>query len=102
MNWTLRVTSGSRRDLIRLKKSIDRRLYEEILDAISALEEDPLSVAAPMANYRDHYKIRVRDYRVICYLSDADRLIVVTRIRHRSEAYKGYELTRRPGAPRSG
>ena len=93
MPWTLRVTSGSRRELARLKRVLPQPQYEEILDAILALEEDPFAAATPMKNYRDHYRIRIRDYRVICYVSAPERLIVVTRVRHRSEAYSGYEAS---------
>ncbi len=33
------------------------------------------------------YRIRIGDYRIVYEISDADRVVLITRVRHRREAY---------------
>ena len=34
------------------------------------------------------YRVRVGDYRIVYHVNDAERKVVVTRIRHRREVYR--------------
>ena len=41
-----------------------------------------------LKGYKDVWRIRVADYRVIYIIDDAGKMIVITRITHRKEAYE--------------
>jgi mRNA interferase RelE/StbE len=41
-----------------------------------------------LKGYKDHWRIRVGDWRVLYIVDDAAKLISVTRIAHRSEVYE--------------
>ncbi len=40
-----------------------------------------------LEGYRDHWRIRVGDWRVVYIIDDAARVVTVTRIAHRREVY---------------
>ncbi len=41
-----------------------------------------------LKGYKDQWRVRVGDYRVVYTIDDAKLLVEVTRIRHRSEVYE--------------
>lgn len=56
--------------------------------AIDALRENPRPVGVRKLQGRtDYYRIRVGTYRVVYEIDDEARLVRVTRVRHRREAY---------------
>lgn len=57
--------------------------------AIDALEQDPRPLGVrKLAGHTNLYRIRVGLYRVIYEINDKERLIRVTRVRHRRDAYR--------------
>lgn len=65
---------------------------EEVVHRLSELREDPRPPDARLLDhYTQHYRIYAFRslYRVIYLVSDKQRRVVVQRIRHRTDAYKG-------------
>lgn len=70
---------------------IDPIWQKRILNKIKILSADPKNLANNIkklkGKYRDYYRLRVGDYRVI-YSRENDRLIIIIiRIGHRKEIY---------------
>ena len=70
---------------------IDLIWQKRILNKIKILSADPKNLANNIkklkGKYRDYYRLRVGDYRVI-YSRENDRLIIIIiRIGHRKEIY---------------
>jgi len=58
-------------------------------EAIDALEQNPRpSGVRKLAGHTNLYRIRIGLYRVVYDINDKDRLVRVTRVRHRREAYR--------------
>jgi mRNA interferase RelE/StbE len=63
-------------------------LRDRVRIAIDALSADPRPPGAVELAGRDDYRIRVGDYRVVCAVDDAERLVLVARLAHRREVYR--------------
>src|SRR5207245_9347205 len=82
---TVELVASARRELRELPEHIRR----EMLDLLAAVrDEDPGSLGRKLAGNRDHYRIRVVQYRLV-YKATSRGRVVVTRIRPRSEVYGG-------------
>jgi len=54
-----------------------------------ATDEDPRRLGKPlMGKFAGLWSYRVGDYRIICVIQDADFLVEVVAIGHRSDVYK--------------
>jgi mRNA interferase RelE/StbE len=86
--WTVEYDPRVERDL----KAIDRALQLEILDYMDtriASEQDPRRFGKPLRHERRGlWRYRVRDYRVVCDIRDASRIVFVLTIKHRSIVYE--------------
>lgn len=66
---------------------IDR---ERILRALISLESDPRPrAAAKLKGQHDTYRLRVGDYRILYEVRDDVLRVLVVRLAHRREAYRG-------------
>ena len=71
-------------------QKIDRRGAERILDFIdSRLSRDPSIGKKLKGAFKDLYRARLGNYRVIYALNNKELIILVLRISHRKDAYKG-------------
>jgi mRNA interferase RelE/StbE len=75
------------RDLRQLPRPVRRR----VMRAIDTLAEDPhrqgcekLKVGAG-----DEYRIRVGDHRVLYKIDDDNHVVLIARVRHRRDVYRG-------------
>ena len=74
------------RDLKALPKSVLRRVDRRIL----SLADDPLPRGAQkLKGEEDLYRIRVGDYRIIYRVEEEVVLVIVFRIGHRRDVYRG-------------
>jgi len=79
-------TSRAERDLRRLPKDIQKRIIRKLESY--ALHENPLSLSKPLVNLPPAtHRFRVGPYRIAFYMVDST--IVITRIRHRRDVYRG-------------
>ena len=85
MRYVLEFTASAIREFRNLDKQLQRRITEKV----TALCEDPFPPGSKkLKAQRDHFRIRVSDYRVI-YRIDGKRVaIVIVRIGHRREVYR--------------
>jgi len=70
---------------------IDPIWQKRILNKIKILSADPKNLANNIkklkGKYRDYYRLRVGDYRVIYSRENARLIIIIIRIGHRKEIY---------------
>lgn len=66
-----------------LTKSVGRRVDTRLL----AMEDDPYSDATKLATHPG-FRVRVGDYRILYEIDDGARVVLVSQIIHRREAYR--------------
>ncbi len=65
------------------------RLRDRIAAAIDGLAEDPRPRGSVELAGRNDYRVRVGDYRIVYAVDDDERLVLIARIAHRREVYRG-------------
>jgi len=65
------------------------RLRDRIAAAIDGLADDPRPGGSVKLAGRNDYRIRVGDYRIVYAVDGDERLVLVARIAHRREVYRG-------------
>ena len=88
MAWTIEYDEGALADL----KKLDRQMQREILEYMDkriAKAEDPRAFGKPLRQSKfGLWRYRVRDYRIICQLREAQLRVLVVAVGHRSVVYK--------------
>jgi len=91
MDYRLVYTKSSQQDLEKLDDKIAKRILTKMKEFLSL--EDPLIKAKKLKGFEiDTYRFRVGDYRVIFRLDPKNGklvVLVVLKIAHRREVYKG-------------
>ena len=88
MAWTIEYDEGAIKDL----KKLDRQVQREILGYMEkrvAKAEDPRTFGKPLRHSKfGLWRYRVRDYRIICQLRNAQLVVLVVALGHRSIVYE--------------
>jgi len=84
MKYTIEIRASALREMKRFPKDVLKRI-----DAcINSLADNPRPHGVKkLTDYRDRYRVRVGDYRIIYEIQDDVLLVVVVRVSHRREAY---------------
>lgn len=87
MAWTIEYDEAALADL----KKIDRQMQREILEYMDnrvGKAVDPRAFGKPLRHSKfGLWRYRVRDYRIICQLRDAQLVVLVVTVGHRSKIY---------------
>jgi mRNA interferase RelE/StbE len=66
------------------------RVRQRIIGSIEKLSEEPRPpTAGKLSGHEDIYRIRVGDYRVVYEIEDEGLVVLVLRVAHRKDAYRG-------------
>lgn len=69
-------------------KKLDNKEAINVLNAVSRLIEDPPADCKPLeGKFKNKYRLRVGDYRVIYWIKEDENTIFIIAVRHRREAY---------------
>jgi mRNA interferase RelE/StbE len=69
--------------------ALDDALFARVDRKIMALAENPRPPGCKkLRGYKDDWRIRVGDWRVLYIIDDAAKRVSVTRVAHRREAYE--------------
>ena len=83
--YTLELKPSARKELEKLSDP----LLARVIAKIEGLATNPRPAGCrKLRGYRDLWRIRVGDYRVIYIVDDARKSLSVTRIAHRREVYE--------------
>lgn len=85
MAYTVAYDRKALKELSKLDKPVARR----IVRATDALATNPRPTGVrPLVGYPDLLRIRVGDYRVIYTIREAELVVLVLRVAHRSGVYR--------------
>ena len=84
VKYSLEIKQSARKELDTLDDALFTRLDRKIL----ALIDHPRPAGSKkLRGYKDHWRVRIGDWRVVYIIDDAAKLITVTRVAHRREVY---------------
>jgi mRNA interferase RelE/StbE len=79
---------GAKKEL----EKIDKLWQRKIKNSLQMLTENPVllknKIKKPKGKYKDYFRLRVGNYRVIFRVEKKKLVILVVRIAHRKEIYK--------------
>jgi len=83
--YVVEIKPSARRELENLSDSLITRLVPKI----EALAANPRpSGCRKLRGYKDFWRVRVGDYRVVYIIDDDRKVVSVTRIAHRRDVYE--------------
>ena len=83
--YSLEIVRAAQREL----DVLDDPLFARIDRRILALADDPRPAGSrKLKGYKDTWRIRIGDWRVIYIVDDAAKLVRITRVGHRREVYE--------------
>ena len=85
VKYSLEITHSAQKEL----DALDDALFARIDRRILALGGDPRPMGSKkLKGYKDLWRIRVGDWRVVYMVDDAAKLVTIARVAHRREAYE--------------
>lgn len=83
-SYAVEIKSSARKELESLPNTVLPRLIRKI----ESFRDDPRPAGCKkLRGYKDQWRIRIGDWRVVYIVDDRARLVSVTRIAHRREVY---------------
>jgi mRNA interferase RelE/StbE len=83
--YSVEVKPAARKELEALQDNVLARVVQRL----EALRREPRPPGCKkLKGYKDQWRIRVGDWRMVYIIDDAAKLISVTRIAHRREVYE--------------
>lgn len=83
-NYRVQLKASAEKELAALPAKLVQRIFPKI----ESLGEEPRPIGCKkLKGGSTEWRIRVGEYRAVYTIDDAKLLVVVTRVRHRSEAY---------------
>lgn len=80
---------------IRFKKSVAKDLrgipntdLKRILERIDGLAADPRGEGCIKLSGKERYRVRQGDYRIVYEINDAEIIVLIVRVGHRSDVYR--------------
>jgi len=85
VKYSLEIKQSAQKELDALDDVVFTRIDRRIL----ALEDNPRSAGCKMLKgYKDQWRVRVGDWRVVYIIDDTAKLVTITRVAHRREVYE--------------
>jgi mRNA interferase RelE/StbE len=84
LRYSLEIKQSAQKEL----DALDDTLFGRIDKKILALVSNPRPTGCKkLKGYKDHWRIRIGDYRAIYVVDEANAAVTVTRVAHRREVY---------------
>jgi mRNA interferase RelE/StbE len=84
-SYTVEVKPLARKEL----EALPDNVLSRVVAKLEALAETPRPAGCKkLKGYRDHWRVRAGDWRVVYIVDDAAKVVSVTRIAHRREVYE--------------
>ncbi|MEK6552915.1 MAG: type II toxin-antitoxin system RelE/ParE family toxin [Bacteroidota bacterium] len=82
--------------IVQIPKKVERKLshlpdsvIDKILPHLKILSGNPFPQNSKKLHNRESYRLRVGDYRIIYEVNPKEKIIIIQRIAHRQDVYKG-------------
>ena len=83
-SYAVELKPSARKELEALPDSVLARVVRRV----ESLTNDPRPAGCKkLKGYKDQWRVRIGDWRVVYIIDDTDKLVSVTRIAHRREVY---------------
>jgi mRNA interferase RelE/StbE len=83
--YSLEIKRSAQKELDPLNDTVFRRIDSKIL----VLADNPRpSGCKKLRGYKDQWRIRVGDWRIVYFIDDSSKLVTITRVAHRREVYE--------------
>ncbi len=88
--WAVKFDKKAKKQLEKIDRSIQIRIIDFLENRI-AVSDNPRALGKSLKgkSFGDHVRFRVGDYRLICDVQDSEITVLVLRIGHRKEVYRG-------------
>jgi len=84
-NYTVEVKPPARKEL----EALPDRVLARVVRKLESLGETPRPAGCKkLKGYKDQWRIRVGDWRIVYLIDDTAKLVSITRIAHRREVYE--------------
>ena len=84
-SYTVEVKPAARREL----EALPDHVLSRVVRKLEFLGHTPRPVGCKkLKGYKDQWRVRVGDWRVLYIIDDAAKLVSITRIAHRREVYE--------------
>jgi mRNA interferase RelE/StbE len=84
-SYTVEVKPPARKEL----EALPDNVLSRVVAKLEALADTPRPAGCKkLRGYKDHWRVRVGDWRVVYIIDDAAKTVSVTRIAHRREVYE--------------
>ena len=83
--YSLEIKQSAQKEIDALDDSVFKRIDRKIL----ALADDPRPPGCKkLRGYKDLWRIRIGDWRVVYFIDDRAKLVGIARVAHRREVYE--------------
>ena len=84
-SYSIEVKPSARKEL----ESLPDKVLAHVLKKMTALGDTPWPAGCKkLKGYKDQWRVRVGDWRVVYIVDDTAKLVSITRIAHRREVYE--------------
>lgn len=84
-NYVIEIKPSARKEL----EGLPDHVLPRVIRKMESLGHNPMPAGCKkLKGYRDHWRIRVGDWRVLYIVDDTAKRVSVTRIAHRREVYE--------------
>jgi mRNA interferase RelE/StbE len=84
-SYTVEVKPPARKEL----EALPDKVLARVVRKLESLADNPRpSGCKKLKGYKDQWRVRVGDWRVVYIINDVAKLVSVTRIAHRREVYE--------------
>lgn len=91
MAYRVELSTSAGRELRKLRKRIQPKQMKGIGERISALADDPRPPGMEKVEGGDNlWRVRAGDYRIVYTIEDEILLVVIVKVGHRREVYRGF------------
>ena len=77
-------TRSAEKEILKLNKPLGQRIFQKI----ELLQNNPFGQGSEKLEGGKGYRLRIGDYRVIYTVDKENKIVNVTRVRHRKEVYR--------------
>ena len=83
-SYAVQIKPSARKEL----ESLPNNVLARVIRKIESLAQDPRPAGCKkLKGYKDQWRVRIGDWRVVYIVDDGAKLVSVTRIAHRREVY---------------
>ena len=89
VTWRIDYLKSASRDLARLDPAVRKRIRRFLHERLAHME-DPRQLGKRLQGQKDEFwRFRVGHYRLVCTIEDGHMIVLVVRVGHRREVYRG-------------